>query len=82
MVFNQRRYFISHIVVIVKNKDDVKERKDVVIPNDVVNVGDIMWWAIYIPVVDFSFSLSRLCWIFPVDGDGQFILERKKRKEK
>jgi hypothetical protein len=59
----------------------VKEKRDVLIPNDVVNVGDTVWWAVYIPIVDFSFSLSRPCWIFLVNDDGQFILERKKRIE-
>ncbi len=39
--------------------------------NDVVNVVNTVGVAVYIPIVDFSFSLSlsRLFWIFLDDDD-------------
>jgi hypothetical protein len=52
--------------------------------NDVVNVVDTVWFGIFIAIVDFSFSLSRLRWIFLDDGgDGEYLFshEEKKRKE-
>ena len=52
--------------------------------NNVVNAVDTLWFAVYIPVVDFSFSLSRLRWIFLDDDDNDdehlFAFERKEKK--
>ncbi len=36
-------------IVVIVNKDDVKENRDVLRPNDVVNVVDTVCWPIYIP---------------------------------
>jgi hypothetical protein len=55
------------------------------VANDVVNIVDTVWFAIYIPIVDFSFSLSRLRWIFLGDDDDDehlFSYERKENKRK
>jgi hypothetical protein len=35
--------------VVIVNKDEMKARRDVLIPNDVVNVVDTVCWPIYIP---------------------------------